>query len=487
MRTYLTKKKGFRWFAGAGVAVGALAMITGLIPAASAQTAARAGLSAAGSASAAPAPTSSACRWFPIPAAWFLGDPAALYPTVHGGYNLPGSADVAYKITGPFPHATTFSFTTYDDIMDVTGPNYLINDNQIVQHPGSVNPFVPGTRVMGTPRNYTAWAWPDSVPVPAGLKNVFLYPTKARFPGDKQANWNLVMRFYHMQPGYSALAAMRATKVTAVSTGTMAPVPCPLGAPAGSIPAQVTAVLRHFDVYGPTDMVPAPPTGNKIYFLRYPLQMMLGPEGFSTDGCTGYLMGQLPKTLISVVTVHKVAQYFNNDLVTPASVMRDYQIRYQSQTIVYWPENNRISVNSDDAVYTANGEMVTVYLPGDPRLPASEIAQVRAMAARLHYNVIQSPGNPAGRPLAGLIPYPAIVYRNKAISSSFQYSVNAVPCWTDPNNPATAGNNYRDFTNQTSPAFFRQFSSSPRNQGPYYVDGVKMTFAQFISKYAKTS
>ena len=256
MRTHLTKK-GSRLFAGAAVAVSTLAMLVGLMPVAQAQTVARTGLTTAGSASAA-APRASNCRWFPLPAQFFIGDPSALYPTVHGSYNNPGSADVAYKISGPFPHATTFSFTTYDDVMDVTGANYLLNDNQIVQNPGSVNPFVPGTRVMGTPRNYTAWAWPDSVPVPAGLKNVFLYPTKARFPGDKRADWNLVMRFYHMQPGYRAVAAMRATKMTAVSTRTMAPVPCPLGAPATSIPAQVTAVLRHFDVYGPTEQVPAP-------------------------------------------------------------------------------------------------------------------------------------------------------------------------------------------------------------------------------------
>ena len=58
---------------------------------------------------------------FPLPAQFFIGDPSALYPTVHGSYNNPGSADVAYKISGPFPHATTFSFTTYDDVMDVTG------------------------------------------------------------------------------------------------------------------------------------------------------------------------------------------------------------------------------------------------------------------------------------------------------------------------------------------------------------------------------
>src|SRR5690349_12206969 len=189
MRTYLTKK-GPRRLAGAAVAVSALAMFLGLMPGAfaQAQTVARTGLTAAGSASAA-APRASNCRWFPLPAQLFIGDPSASYPTVHGTYNTPGSKDVAYTISGPVPHATTLSFTTYNGLMGRQGANYRINAKDIVQAPGSVNPFVPGTRVMGTPRNYAAWAWPDSVPVPAGLKNVFLYPTKARFPADKQAAW----------------------------------------------------------------------------------------------------------------------------------------------------------------------------------------------------------------------------------------------------------------------------------------------------------
>jgi hypothetical protein len=213
--------------------------------------------------------------------------------------------------------------------------------------------------------------------------------------------------------------------------------------------------------------------------------MMIGPEGYATDGCTGYLMARLPENQISVVTVHKVAEYFNNNLVTPASVMKDYQIRWQSQTFAYWPEYRAISVNTDDAVYTSDGQWVTVYLPGDPRLTPAQIAHVRELAAQLHYNVIQNPRNPKNRPLARLLPYAATIYRNKAISSSFKYSVNAVPCWVDPNNPATAGNNYKDWTNQTSPAFFRQFASSPRNQGPYWIGGVKMSYAQFMSQYSK--
>ena len=461
------------------MAVGILATV-GLMPATSATSSSGAGTSAAGSAPAA-APRTSHCPWFPLPAAWFIGDPAAFYPTVHGAYNDPGAANVAYKITGQFPHSTTFSFSTYDNVMDLPGPDYALDDQQIVPDRGSVNPFLPGSRVMAKHRNYTAWAWPDSVPVPAGMKNVFLYPTKPVSPLDTLARWNLVMRMYHMQPGFRRLAAMRAQNITAVSTNTLRPAACPLRTPLTAIPAQVASVLRHFDYYGSTD-IPPTPTNNKIAFLRYPIQMMLGPEGYATDGCTGYLMAQLPRDEISVVTVHKTPEYFNNNYVTPASIMKDYQVRYQSQTFAYFPEYGPISVNQNDGTYTPDGELVTVYLPGDPRLSPAQIRRVRAMAARLDYNVIQNPRNPESRPIAGLLPYAATIYRQKAISTSFRYGLNNVPCWTDPTNPATAGNDYRDFTNQTSPAFFRRFASSPRNMGPYWIDGEKMTFSQFVSQ-----
>ena len=41
------------------------------------------------------------------------------------------------------------------------------------------------------------------------------------------------------------------------------------------------------------------------------------------------------------------------------------------------------------------------------------------------------------------------------------------------------------YPDQTSPAFFAKYASSPANNGPYYLDGVKLTFAQFIAKYSK--
>jgi len=181
--------------------------------------------------------------------------------------------------------------------------------------------------------------------------------------------------------------------------------------------------------------------------------------------------------------MHKVAEYFNNNLVTPTSVMKDYQIRYQSFAVNYFTLNTRLYnslwTNTNDSVYTSNGEWVTVYLPAEPRLTPGQIAQVRAVAAAQHYNVIQLPPKSVTLP-GSLLPYPSVAIRQKAISSSFPYSNLALPCWSQ-------NNSYKTWTDQTSPAFFAKYASNPTNNGPYYIDGLKMTFAQFVSQYSKSS
>jgi len=473
-------KKGSRRFAGAAAAISALATTLWLVPSASAQTAARAGPTAAGSASAAAAPRSSACSWFPIPASFFVGDPVALYPSIDGRYNRPGFKGVAFKITGVFPHSTTMSFTTYDDIFELEGPQYLINDSKIIPDPGSKNPFVPGTRVEATPRHYTVYIWPDSIPVPKALKNVVLYPTKAKDPRDKAAQYYVTMRLYHMQSGHSALAAMRSTKVNAVSAYNPSKyVRCPVSK-VGSIFREVQGTFRHVRIDGPIQQAPEPPTGNKIYFTRYVAKSALGLEGFPADGCANYNFATVPRDEISVVTMHAVPQYFNNNLVTPSSIMKDYQTRYLSETVIAWPEYPAISVNTDNAVYRPDGSWVTIYLPSKPRLTRSQLKHVREVARKLSYNVIQLPRKPSKlRPVASLLPPgPMIVVRYKAASSTFPYPVTAIPCWAQ-------NHDYRTYHAQTSRAFFAKYASSPRNQGPYYTDGVRLTFGQFMSQFSK--
>jgi hypothetical protein len=67
------------------------------------------GLIAASPAAAAPR----ACPFISRNGRYALGDPVATYSDLGGNYTQePG---LAYKLTGRFPHATTYSFTAYDD------------------------------------------------------------------------------------------------------------------------------------------------------------------------------------------------------------------------------------------------------------------------------------------------------------------------------------------------------------------------------------
>ena len=120
---------------------------------------------------------------------------------------------------------------------------------------------------------------------------------------------------------------------------------------------------------------------------------------------------------------------------------------------------------------------MTVWLPSEPRLTPSQDAQVRAAAKALNYNVIQLPPKATG-PIARQIPNGIITLRQKGISPSFPLSNTNVACWSQ-------NHNYRTYPDQTSRAFFAKYASSPANNGPYYLDGVKLTFSQFMAQSSK--
>ena len=78
------------------------------------------------------------------------------------------------------------------------------------------------------------------------------------------------------------------------------------------------------------------------------------------------------------------------------------------------------------------------------------------------------------RPVARLLPWPAIVFRNKSVSPSWNKSVTAVPCWAQ-NNP------YQTYSEQNSPAFFAKYASNRTNMGAYYIDGTSYNFGGLMS------
>ena len=237
-------------------------------------------------------------------------------------------------------------------------------------------------------------------------------------------------------------------------------------------------------MYGPIEAPPEPTTGNKIYFTRIPAAFFVGLDGYPgtlPQGCANYEVATVPLNRISVTTMHAVPEFFNNDLVTPASVMKDYPIRYQSITDSYFTPNGvlyrSLFTNTDNALYTSDGKWVTVWLPSEPRLTPSQEAQVRAEAKALNYNVIQLPPKATG-PIARQIPNGIITLRQKGISPSFALSNTNVACWSE-------NHNYKTYPDQTSAAFFAKYASSPANNGPYYLNGVKLTFAQFMAQSSK--
>jgi hypothetical protein len=106
---------------------------------------------------------------------------------------------------------------------------------------------------------------------------------------------------------------------------------------------------------------------------------------------------------------------------------------------------------------------------------------VRAAAAKIGATVTQIQPNPKFQPLGHFIPYPDLLVRQKGINPKFPYGTNAVPCWTDPHNPDTAGNNWLDYNQPKPLSWWAKYSSQPSNMGRYTVQGVRESVADFVN------
>ena len=439
------------------------------------------GIMGLGTAPAVAAPTST-CHFQATPSALWLSDPAARINTIGGRYNLPGQTGVAYKLTGKFSHSVTEVFTAYDDLWTIPSPAYTLNDSKVIPDQGSVNPFVAGRLIDAPNRSFTIYLWPQGVPQPAGLgPNVLLYPTVPQDPRDKAARWSFALRQYANQPGFPPITQL--PKITAVSTANPSQaVRCPLVVP-GTYEVQIQSGLAHIRVIGPVVSAPSPAHSNKIYFTRYPEEATLGPDGFPSDGCSAYVVGHLSRTLLDVVTIHSLPKFFDNRNLPPGARMQNFPARYNSLTTAGYPSAR--SDNNFSSTAHVGKPWTTVWLPGSPhRLSPGAERAVRKAAAARGYDVRQIqpdpatiPFTPITRPLGKQIPYPELIYRQKAISPDYSNGINSVPCWS-----AQPGNNWLDYPKQTSPAFFAKYASNRSNMGPNYINGVEESVAAFVGQ-----
>ena len=459
MSKYLSLSRTLRRFAGA-VAVAGFVIL---------------GLFQASPAAAAPR----TCPFFTLNGRYVYGDPAAYYSLIGGYYTR--EEGIAYKVTGQFPHSTTYTWTAQDDYTLYPAPQggnpesaYTLTDNQIAPAPGSVNPFLSGHLVSAPNRNYTLWVWPDSIPVPHGLKNVVRFTTKPADPTDKLIRWSVVARHYEMQPGYTVRRSLPTVQAVETSNPNVV-IPCPF-TKATEIAVETVSFAKQITTFvDRTYRIPEPTYSNRIYFTRTPAEFIAGPEGAPVGGAVNYLGAGLDPSKISVITMHRTPTFFNNQVLAPDALFGQYQVRFMSFVSPQFPVKADNAVNSNFATYQPDGSWVTVMLPSKPRLKRSEARQVRAKAALLGYNVVQEAAPSAVYPSGA-----GLAVRYKAVAPDFCCSVTKVPSWVDPDNPATAHNDYRDFGKQDSPKFFATYASNPSNMGPYWVGGVKETFDDFM-------
>ena len=423
----------------------------------------------------------------------FFGDPGTTYSLLGGYYaKAPG---IAYKLTGRFPHATALTLTAIDDYTFIPGspgvpPSaappaaYTLADFQIRPDRGSVNPFRPGNSINAPHRKYTIWVWPDSVAIPARLRNVLLYRTTPAAPYDFQARWSVVLRQYLTQPGYSGRRSLPTVRAVRTSRPNVA-IPCPASMTPGNQQSALalSGLAQALRFYLPTlgrPTVPvnpaAPPDSRSVYFTRAPSQFVGVPDGLPVSGANDALHATLDLSKVTVVTIHKTPTFFNNQHLRRKAVMRNYQVRYMSVVAGRATSIGTEALPDTSAIFTRDGSWVTVMLPSAPPLTPEQEQQVRAKAAALRYNVLQDPP-----PRPTFITFTTIVIRQKIVNRKFCCAVTKVPSWTDPSNPATAKNDYRDWPQQNSPSFFATYASNPRNMGPYWIDGVQESFEEFMA------
>jgi hypothetical protein len=418
------------------------------------------------------------------------GDPASTYSDLGGSYaKVPG---IAYKLTAQFPHATAMTLVAVDDYTFIPGSPgvppvlappaaYTRADYQIRPDRGSVNPFRPGNPINAPHRRYTLWVWPDSVAVPPGLRNVLLYPTTPVAPFDFQARWSVVLRQYLTEPGYSAQRSLPTVHAVRTSRPNVE-IPCPAGitprAEQSALAWSGLANAARFYVpvllhsTGPVN----PDDSRSVYFVRAPSQFVGVPDGFPVNGANDALNATLDLSKVTVVTIHKTPTFYDNQHLGRKAVMGNYQMRYMSVAAGAATSVGTSALPATSAIFTRHRSWVTVLLPSRPRLTAAQEQAVRAKAAALRYNVLQDPPPSPARATST-----TLVIRQKIVSGKFCCAITRVPSWTDPNNPATAHNDYRLWPQQVSPAFFAAFASNPRNMGPYWIDGVQESFSEFMA------
>jgi hypothetical protein len=469
------------------------------------------GLTAVGSAAGAP-PTGRAAQAAPNPVCnyyfeWLHAVRFPLQPDPHAAYTyvIPSTQaatdHVGFVVSGAFQHGAWTSTDVYDS---KANPYAVGNDNKIVPDPGSSNPFVSGTLVNITPRNFSLLYLPKGVTQAQTAANLQAIPAANVFPTPTSAtdkSFILANRLYQAFAGYNQGGAGGPTNtpmptVTAVNYDTGQPVDCSQynqlpdaiqsaptdmpTAPTRLPPARIK--LKNGEFMGRVDAGtsgvagfeggPPNPKG-KLVFTRIPLAAGADVSSIPPpDNCSGYLGTPTDVTRINLIRMPHLPTYFDVDNVTNTTTYGGTESSYVSYNIYgtsiqrYVPGSTRSSSLGDNEfmVDKTGGSTVLVW----PRnLRRSERVRVFAYAKRHGWPVMR--GGTAGPATTA-----NLLIREKG-SSAYANGVDGVPCYYGtPANPMHTGERWNQVRGAT-------YQASPSNIGPGAPQGVTCSARKLTS------
>jgi hypothetical protein len=426
-----------------------------------------------------------------------------LQPDPHAAYTyvVPKITEepIGFEITGPFPYASWTEWMVYTGLGDKAQPYSVVKDSDIAPDSGSVNPFVPGTPVLSSDRDFRLLVVPDGTDlsdIDESLQevpesNVLSSPATGK-------SFVLANRVYNAFPDYNQGGAAGPTdtpfpKVRAVDLDTGEGVDCstlnlvpdpvsPAAMPDGS--ASARTVTLGGDSFGAGPGAGSSGTGAEyapaldptlIEFTRPPL--LPGADVSSVppaDSCAGYLGAATSTTEIGLIRIPDVPTWFDTTDLDEDSEFVQQETTYISLTQYgaslssYEPgEPTTASLGNEELLVDANGASTIVVWPRT--LTDAQQQQVFDVADRQGWALLRG-GEQGDVTTANLF------LRMKGTSPSYPGGFepttdrSGVPCYFDDNPDAT---NWADVTGD-------EYIASAQNIGGAAPQGVNCSLEAYL-------
>ena len=374
-----------------------------------------------------------------------------IQPSFSAGYTATAqkldssTANWAYVVEGDFPYSQWMAWYLYD----TKGvPLFKFSDSAIKADSGSTNPFVPGQKLLATPRSYHLYLMPHATPssvvtsMQSSGKNVAVLPDSSTTPGVSivsRSYWSFSNyglgdydRFGYQGPTKTPVPTIKAF-LTDTSSGELTNTPVDDCGSASQLPSKAwydpatnSPIVTFKDSPVPTEQeladiphwllqtgsvvgsmgkeFPPAPVADEVQFYRnvagttpYADVQAAPAPGDPPDMCGGYVMANLPNDVVSLVHIPKVPSFpvYSGADASTVNQANDFEVQFYS-IVIYGATKQVDAVGSNDNSQIGNTQIkvapdgsATVVLWPQSATPA-QVDQIAAVAKANGWNILKS-------------------------------------------------------------------------------------------------